>query len=334
MSLQEHSDLRGVTMNHALQKTRNVTILALICCALWGSAFPFVKVSYDWFHIEGIPSQILFAGYRFFLSGVLTFIIGSFIEKRLLTIKRSSIPAVFGQGLLQTTIQYAFFYIGLAHTTGTKGSVIDASSSFIAIIAAHFLIKSERMTWTKTLGCTLGFLGVIVINLTPGSWENSFQFKGEGLLCITAIAYGLSTVTSKLLTARESPITVTAYQLLFGGGTLIVIGLLMKGSIGSFDAKGLILFTYLVFLSAAGFGIWTILLKYNPVKKIAIFGFTIPIFGVALSALLLNEELLSLRNLLSLTLVSAGILIVNHVKKETAKTIEPRETQQKKGVRN
>lgn len=309
-------------MNKTLQKTSTVTILALICCGLWGSAFPFVKVSYEWFHIQGIPSQILFAGYRFFLSGVLTFIIGCLIEKRLLTIKRTSIPAVFGQGLLQTTIQYAFFYIGLAHTTGTKSSVIDASSSFISIIATHFLIKSERMTWTKTIGCTLGFLGVIVINLTPGSWENSFQFKGEGLLCITAVAYGLSTVTSKILTDRESPVAITAYQSLFGGGTLIVIGWLMKGSVGNFDTKGLILFAYLVFLSAAGFGIWTLLLKYNPVEKVAIFGFTIPVFGVALSALLLNEVLFSMRNLLSLLLVSAGILIVNRNQKEREKNGE------------
>ncbi len=41
-------------------------------------------------------------------------------------IRRSSLPYVFGQGILQTTVQYVCFYIGLSNTTGAKGSVINA----------------------------------------------------------------------------------------------------------------------------------------------------------------------------------------------------------------
>ena len=64
--------------------------------------------------------------------------------------KKSSIPFVFGQGVLQTTIQYFFFYLGLANTTGAKGSIITASNAFFAIIIAHFLMKEERFTWKKS----------------------------------------------------------------------------------------------------------------------------------------------------------------------------------------
>ena len=83
-----------------LQNPAVICILALICCALWGSAFPCIKVGYGWFGIEGTGSQILFAGYRFFLSGVLTFVIGCILEKRLLTMKKSSIPCILRQGIL------------------------------------------------------------------------------------------------------------------------------------------------------------------------------------------------------------------------------------------
>ena len=104
-------------MERKLQNPAVVCMLALLCCGLWGSAFPCIKVGYEWLGIEGTGSQIVFAGYRFFLSGVLTFIFGCLLERRILTMQRSSIPYILRQGILQTTIQYVCFYIGLANTT-------------------------------------------------------------------------------------------------------------------------------------------------------------------------------------------------------------------------
>ena len=68
-------------MKKKLTQPAGVCLLALLCCALWGSAFPCIKIGYEWFAIEGVGSQILFAGYRFFLSGVFTFLLGCVLEK-------------------------------------------------------------------------------------------------------------------------------------------------------------------------------------------------------------------------------------------------------------
>jgi drug/metabolite transporter (DMT)-like permease len=51
---------------------------------------------------------------------------------------------------------------------------------------------------------------------------------------------------------------------------------------------------YLGFVSAAAYSLYGLLLKYHPVSKVAIFGFTNPIFGVILSALFLHEDLSAL----------------------------------------
>ena len=127
-------------MEKKLQNPIVICVLALLCCALWGSAFPCIKIGYEWMEIEGIGSQILFAGYRFFLSGVLTFALGCLLERRILRMKRENFGVIFRQGVLQTTIQYVCFYIGLAHTTGAKGSIINASNAFVSIVAAHYTI--------------------------------------------------------------------------------------------------------------------------------------------------------------------------------------------------
>ena len=298
-------------MESFYKNTKTRCILALVCCALWGSAFPCVKTGYEWFHIEDAPSQVLFAGYRFFLAGIFTFLISCILEKRMIVMKSSSAPYIFAQGILQTTIQYICFYIGLAHTTGAKGSVINASNAFFSILVAHFLLKSEKVTWKKGIGCLIGFAGVIVINLAPGAWGSGFSLKGEGLVLLCAFAYGASSVTLKLISAREEPTTITAYQLLFGGTALIIIGLAAGGSVYGFTGKSTLLLIYMALLSTAAFTLWAELIKYNPVGKVAIFGFSIPVFGVVLSAIFLHENIWTMQNLAALVLVSIGIFVVN-----------------------
>ena len=298
-------------MERFYQNTAVRTVLALVCCALWGSAFPCVKIGYQLFHIENAGSQILFAGYRFFMAGVFTFLLGCILERRIITMKKASIPYVFGQGILQTTLQYVCFYIGLAHTTGAKGSVINASNAFFSIIAAHFLMKSEKLTWKKIAGCLVGFAGIIIINLEPGGWGSDFSFLGEGMVLVCACSYGLSSVTLKMISDKEKPVTITAYQLLFGGAVLILLGVVSGGSVYGFNIKSSLLLLYMSLLSTVAFSIWAELLKYNSVGKVAIFGFSIPVFGVGLSAIFLGEQVLSVKNLAALICVSVGIIIIN-----------------------
>lgn len=294
-----------------IQNPAAVCALALLCCALWGSAFPCIKLGYEWLDIEGTGSQILFVGYRFFLSGIFTFVIGCVIERKFLTMKRSSVWHIFRQGLLQTTVQYVCFYIGLAYATGAKSSIINASQGFVAIIASHFMLKSEKMTWKKAAGCVLGLTGVVVVNLAPGAWGSGFSLKGEGMIVLCTVVYGISMVLLKMISDEESPMTITAYQTLTGGALLVLTGAAAGGHVGGFTAKSVILLIYMALLSTAAFSIWTILMKYNPVGKVAVYTFTIPIFGVALSGLLLGEQVLEMKNLIALVLVSAGIIIVN-----------------------
>ena len=298
-------------MEKKLQYPIVICVLALLCCALWGSAFPCIKIGYEWMEIEGIGSQILFAGYRFFLSGVLTFALGCLLERRILRMKRENFGVIFRQGVLQTTIQYVCFYIGLAHTTGAKGSIINASNAFVSIVAAHYMIRSERMTWKKGLGCILGLAGVVLVNLEPGGFGGGFRFLGEGMVLLCTIAYGVSTVLLKMISDRESPMTITAYQTLIGSALLIVIGWLLHGDVGVFTWKSAALLFYMALLSTVAFSLWTLLLKYNPVGKVAVYGFTIPIFGVLLSGILLGETIFSVKYLAALLFVSGGVILVN-----------------------
>ena len=215
-----------------------------------------------------------------------------------------------GLGFLQTTVEYVFFYIGMSNITGTKGSIINGSSTFFAILLAHFLVKDERLTWKKTLGCIIGFAGVVLVNI-DGFAGGGISFMGEGMMLISTAAYGASSTIVKLISHRGTPMAITAYQLMFGGFLIIVIGLISGGHIEGFEMKSVMLLAYMVFISAAAFSLWTALLKYNPVGKVTIYGFCIPVFGVIMSGIFLGENIFSIESLAALVCVCAGIIIVD-----------------------
>ena len=87
----------------------------------------------------------------------------------------------------------------------------------------------------------------------------------------------------------------------------------MGGHITKVTPAGIGLLVYLALVSAVAYSLWGILLKYNPVSRVTVFGFMNPVFGVLLSALLLGEkdQASGILGLLSLLLVSVGIYVVN-----------------------
>ena len=102
-----------------------VCLGAILCCVLWGTAFPCVKIGYKLFDVntESVPSLMLFAGTRFALAGLLVIIFGCIIKKRFIVPKAKNLWRVGLVSVFQTIAQYTFFYIGLAHTAGVKASV-------------------------------------------------------------------------------------------------------------------------------------------------------------------------------------------------------------------
>lgn len=292
-----------------------VAVLALICCALWGSAFPTIKIGYKLFNIASndIGTQILFAGSRFAIAGILTIIIGSIAGRKILLPTKGSASSIFKLCLLQTVIQYFFFYVGLAHTTGVKGAIITGTNTLIAILAASLIYHQEKLTSKKVLGCVLGFAGVVIANLTGSGFDFDVSLMGEGFILVSATSYAFSSVYLKKFSKDHDPVMLSGYQFFLGGIILMIIGLFMGGKLETVTLSGIGMLIYLALVSAVAYSLWGILLKHNPVSKVTVFGFMNPVIGVLLSAVLLGEgaQAFSLKNMGALALVAFGIFIVN-----------------------
>ena len=303
---------------HVLDTTLGVFAAAIVANLLWGSASPCIKLGYQLFQIpaDAVMSQIFFAGIRFTLAGVLTVLLGSLMERRLLVPEKSSGGMILMLALTQTIVQYVFFYMGLSRAPGYKGSVISPSSAFFAVLLATLVLRQEKLTVRKLLGCVIGFSGVVLISLQKTGGETGFRWDGEGFLLLAAFSYACATVLIKHFSARENPITLSGYQFIVGGGLMAVVSFLAGGRLQAVSPKAWLLMLYLGLLSAVAYSLWSMLLQRHPVSRITVYSFANPVFGVFLSAWILGEgkDLDLPRCLLSLLLVSLGIWIVNGVR--------------------
>lgn len=297
-----------------LYKTRTgVFLLATLCCALWGSAFPAVKSGYALLQVAptDTASQILFAGWRFALAGAILLVTALVMKKPIMAMNRRRFGQVALLGLTQTAIQYVFFYIGLAHATGVKSSIMNATSVFFSVVLAHFLYADDRLSGRKALGCLIGFLGVVVVNLNGAAGVGfDFTLQGEGFIVIAAFVLAAASIYGKRLSRDLDPMVMTGWQLLIGGLILTAAGLMTGGHLQNLDPASGALLLYLALLSSAAFAIWSMLLKHNRVGMIAAFNFLIPVFGVSLSAAFLGESLMQWSYLIALLLVCMGIWLV------------------------
>jgi len=305
-----------VDFKTVFQDRRIVIASAILCCLLWGSAFPAIKVGYHLLSItrDMVPSQLAFAGWRFVIAGSLLLGFAALTGRPVLHFSPRQGAQLVALGLVQTTVQYVFFYIGLAHASGAKSSIMNATGAFFSVVLAHFLFRNDRLTPMKALGCLLGFAGVMVVTLRPGAFDMEFSLLGEGFVVIAAFILSAASIYGKRLSQSMDAIVMTGWQLGIGGVVLVAIGLFGGGQIGaqisatSLPALGLLF--YMGVLSAVAFALWGILLKYNPVGLIAAFQFLIPVFGVLLSALVLGEQVLEWKNAVALVLVCIGIWLV------------------------
>lgn len=298
-----------------------ISAVALLCCALWGSATPFIKIGYELLLPErDVASTILFAGIRFFFAGVLTVLIFSIARRKLLVPKTESLGKIAVVSVFQTILQYIFFYVGLANTSGVKGTILTGSSTFFAILISSLVFRLEKLSVKKIVACALGLFGIVVINLN--GLTLSFNFLGDGFCVLSAVSLAVSSTLIKIFSKEEDPVTISGYQFILGGAVMIIIGLSFGGKINIRDAGGVAVLVYLSFLSAIAYSLWGILLKYNPVSKVTVFSFTTPVFGVLLSKLMLTESSnTGILNLIAaLILVCLGILLLNYQPKGKIKT--------------
>ena len=287
-----------------------VTLFALTAAIAWGWAYPLIKLGFAEFGITQAMtgSKMLFAGIRFAMSGFILLAIALATKRNFRVSKPADWNYILLFALLNTTLHYSCFYIGLSHSDGARAAILNSLSVFLVVLLACLFFKSDRLTPKKMLGCAIGVVGILVLNVGQGG-SGQFTFLGDGMIVLNALCSAFASLLTRGLSRRVDVFVGTGYSLFFGGILLIIASLFMQGTLPYITIYGLVILVLLIGISALGFALYNKLISCNPVGKVAIFNSLIPVVGTLTSCLCLGEPFYW-KYLAACLLAMAGIYII------------------------
>ncbi len=318
-STMQHKDMTDTENNtsktNLFRRPLWVSVFALTAAVVWGWAYPLIKLGFQEFHItaEMTGSKMLFAGIRFLVSGLIILALAGRSHMSFSVRHTRDWWYVLLFALLNTTLHYTFFYIGLSHSEGARAAILNSFSVFSVVILACLFFRSDRMTRSKLLGCLLGFAGILTLNLDSLTGGGRFSWMGDGMILLNALCGASASLLTRGLSKRVDVFVGTGFGLAFGGAMLILPALIMHGTLPRVTPYGLLILLLLIGISTIGFALYNKLLSCNPVGKVTIYNSLIPVVGAVTSCICLSEPFYW-KYILAGALATAGIYIINRGK--------------------
>lgn len=294
-----------------------VAIFAFTAAFAWGWAYPLIKLGFAEFGItpDQTGSKMLFAGVRFAISGLIILAMAKGAHRSFVMttgVRGWSFILIFA--LLNTSIHYACFYIGLSHSAGSRAAILNSLSVFTLVILACVAYPStDRLNASKVVGCVLGFVGILALNI-GGADSGGFTWLGDGMIIGNALCSAAAGLMTRKMNRHIDVFVGTGYSLLVGGILLAIPGLAIGGTVPMVTAWGIVILLLLIAISTVAFGLYNKLLSCNPVGKVAIFNSLIPVIGAVSSCICLGEPFYR-KYAFAAILAAAGIYTINQAKK-------------------
>ncbi len=275
------------------------------CCASWGVNQVAIKAA------NGGISPVLQVGLRSGLAALLVLAWARARRVRLFERDRTLWLGLFA-GLL-FGLEFVCMYVGLAHTTASRGVVLLYLAPFVVALGAHFLIPGDRLTLPKIAGLTAA-LGGLAVAMGEGLAEPGRPtLLGDLLSLAAAVMWGATTVFIRSTALGRAPHEkVLLYQLTLTFVILPPLSWAMgEPGITMVSPPVLVGFAYTVVVVAfASYVAWFWLVRNYPPTRVASFTFLTPVFGVIAGNLMLGEPFTA-SLAAALALITFGIYLVN-----------------------
>jgi drug/metabolite transporter (DMT)-like permease len=275
---------------------------AIVFVFLWASAYVPSKVA----SVESPP--LWFLAIRFATAGLVLALIAVALRRKAPATVRGWLVAC-ALGVLTNALYLGLTYTALQRMSSGMGAIIASTNPLVLALLAPRLL-GERLTPVKTIGLLLGFGGVLAIVLARAGTRGAQPAD-------VALAFGgvLAGVGSTLLFKRWAEgadlIVVNAIQLLAAGLVIAPVAWLVYGVPHVSPTPELAAsFAYLVLVVSVGASLlWFRLLARGEASRVSAYYYLTPVFGLALSALLLHERV-EARDVAGLVAIAGGIALV------------------------
>jgi len=290
-------------------KNPKIIFLAILTNLLWSTAFAVIKIGLVY------CTPMLFAGIRFILAGLLLLPLCGGLKTYFVSI-RSNLKTILLISLFQTFLLYSLFFWGMILVPGSIGAIVTGSSPLITAIAAHIILKDDKLSLRKAIYIFSGIFGVILISIER-QFIISTSFKESGGIFILLGASLASAIGNVIVSADKSdvePITLNSAQMAVGGFMLLLLSFMVEGHPQIAITKQFVFaLLWLSFISAAGFSIWFYLIKQERVKvsELNMWKFILPVFGAIISWIFLKNDSPTLLSVVGMLIVASSVLLFN-----------------------
>lgn len=208
-------------------------------------------------------------------------------------------------GLFQSAAVMGCAFYSMHWITSGESAIITSSSPLIIVLMGT-VFMGARYRMHQWLGVIFGFAGIAFsfgfhMGLKPGTW---IGLAG-------AVFFSIATLLVKRWGGDFHITVLAAYQMVFGGGILLLLSALTEHAYLDLNVKSIAIILWLsVMCSIVQYSLWFYLLEAGDPGKTSSFLFLVPIFGVWSSWLLLGERI-AWEAMAGGVLVCVGIYLVN-----------------------
>jgi len=278
-------------------------------CLIWGSTWYFIKISLN----AGVP-PFFGVGFRFFLSGLLFFLI-IFFKKESIPFNRQAIKLYLSFGLLNFALSYGITYWATQYVYSSISSILWGLFPLFTSVMAHFMIpedNNEKLTTNKMLALFVGLIGMIFIGSNQVIDLESQSFFAIMILVGAIMIAAWPSVLYKKHSDIVGPYQMNAVCQVLTGVVMLTLSYILKEDLSPivWDNQLILASVYLViFGGVISWGIYFWLYQYLSVTQVTYVAIFPPIVAITLGWIFLNEVLSAKEIIGTMFILGSSVLI-------------------------
>lgn len=264
----------------------------------------------------GLPHlpPVFFASLRFLVAAGVLLPYVSLRSTRAVPRTRTEYLTILASGGLVVGAANVFLFVGQQYTTSATAAVLVGFSPVLTVPLAAAVLPNERLTRRRVLGVILGFVGVGVVSQPSPAMAASTSIAGVGLVLLAASSLAVGGVVLRRLDGSLPPLAVTAWAMLVGGMTMLVLSFLRGEPIAAVRwppvAVLAVGYNGLVATPVGYLAYFTLLDTVGPVR-VNLLTYVSPVVSAVAGWALLGESLAG-TTVVGFVTIAAGFALVEH----------------------
>lgn len=292
-------------VNHSMGSLEWFLLIAL--SVLWGGSFFFVEVAVD--ALGPLTIVALRVGLAAVALNLIVLAMGLRMPK-----DRQVWAAFFSMGFLNNMIPFSLIVWGQVSIASGHASILNASTPFFTLLAAHYLTGDEKLTGRRLLGVLLGIAGVVLMVGVDAFEGIDTHILAQLAILGAAVSYAFAGIFGRRFPSLGcSPLVTATGQVTASALVLMPLAFVVEQPwlqpLPSVEVWGAV-FGLALLSTALAYILYFRILATAGATNLLLVTFLIPISAILLGMTLLGEQLES-KHLVGIALIGVGLATID-----------------------